>query len=173
MSNNIFKRLSSKKALVARFDEQEVNVYKLSGSTLLKLTKTIQKASKAIAVYFDNDKRDSRNEVIQNADGSMSQITDAAPPEVIELRLKRSDAAMEALAGLLEGDQLQTILARILKDTFRDEFDDDDSDTEVIEAITLDSLSEIFTVIKQANSKVFGLGKLMDKLAASAPKEGE
>jgi len=167
---NMFRRLSQKVVKTVKFGESDVdfNVYKLTNKTILEGAQLLKVASKALSALFDNRKHDQEVHSHVGADGmhSISQMPVAM--DVLEMRNRRRDSAIESLSSLLEIQSMPRILASALRETFRDELADVQDDSEVLGSFTVDDMAKALEIIVEVNGflgKLKGLG-LLEKVKA-------
>ena len=154
---NAFKRLASKPVKTIKIDEEDVNVYRLTGSTILSAAGMAKKAARHVATLFQATETDVEKKIVQDDSGGFIQHLQAVSLDMANMRNDRRDNALDALGKLLEPSDAPAILASLLRDTFRDEFTKEMSDTDVLESFSVDDLAEALKTIVEVNEI---LGKL-------------
>ena len=173
---NVFARISKKAAKTVRIDGESVKVYRLTGKVILSSGKLVQRAMEHIAVLFEDTSKDSAVEILQDTSGAYSRKVAPVSLEMAQMRNDRRDSAWSALAELLDCGEAPAALVAILRDTYRDELQDE-SDEDILSSFSLDQLAETLETVLEVNDilkKLKGVvPEIQSKLQGTAHQESE
>lgn len=158
-----------------------------------RLGDTIADLSAHISVLLSNTQRDqgSVHEEVKDAEGMTVTKTSVQPinPDLAKLRVEKRATAVKKATEKLTSPQNRMILAELLMDSLRDDYDRGKNRTsedlqELVDGMEIPVLMEFLAGLVAANAKVFGdlgktlkdalgeqLGGALGGLLAQAPQE--